>query len=158
MLPYQDASLSAEARVADLLARMTLAEKSAQMKCAWQEKATKLVDAAGNFDIEKARVAFKDGHGLGQVGRPSDAGSDPASVASIPDRPAGPTVKLKIQTRARELGFDDCRVTTTAAPDHAGEFTDWLDRDRHGEMAWLERNAPKRIDPRQVLAGARSMS
>ncbi|MEP6833366.1 MAG: glycoside hydrolase family 3 N-terminal domain-containing protein [Gemmatimonas sp.] len=82
MLRYKDASLSAEARVADLLSRMTLAEKAAQMKCAWQEKATKLVDAAGNFDLEKARAAFKDGNGLGQVGRPSDAGSDPATPAN----------------------------------------------------------------------------
>jgi beta-glucosidase len=56
------------------MSRMTLAEKAAQMVCVWQEKAQKLVDAEGRFDLEKARSAFKDGHGLGQVGRPSDAG------------------------------------------------------------------------------------
>jgi beta-glucosidase len=53
---------------------MTLAEKAAQMTCVWQQKATKLLDAEGNFDLAKARENFADGHGLGQVGRPSDAG------------------------------------------------------------------------------------
>lgn len=72
--PYRDATLPAERRVADLLARMTLAEKAAQMTCVWQQKATKLLDEAGNFDLAKARESFADGHGLGQVGRPSDAG------------------------------------------------------------------------------------
>jgi beta-glucosidase len=53
---------------------MTLEEKAAQMVCIWQKKAETLVDSDGNFDAEKARKAFKDGRGLGQVGRPSDAG------------------------------------------------------------------------------------
>ncbi len=61
---------------------MTLEEKAAQMMCVWQEKAGKLLDAQGNFDLEKAQAAFKKGHGLGQVGRPSDAGSNPATPAS----------------------------------------------------------------------------
>jgi beta-glucosidase len=53
---------------------MTLEEKAAQMLCVWQTKAEMLVDANGNFDLRKAKAAFKQGHGLGQVGRPSDAG------------------------------------------------------------------------------------
>lgn len=72
--PYKNPKLTAAARVKDLLGRMTLPEKAAQMMCVWQQKAETLVDAAGNFDLEKARAAFKDRHGLGQVGRPSDAG------------------------------------------------------------------------------------
>ena len=60
---------------------MTLEEKTAQMMCVWQEKATKLVDVQGNFDFNKARAAFKEGWGIGQVGRPSDAGSNPATPA-----------------------------------------------------------------------------
>jgi beta-glucosidase len=71
---YKRSHLPAEKRVKDLLARMTLAEKAAQMMCVWQEKAAKLVDAGGHFDLKKARAAFKDGCGIGQVGRPSDAG------------------------------------------------------------------------------------
>ena len=72
--PYRNAALPAAKRVKDLLARMTLEEKTAQMMCVWQQKADTLVDADGNFDAAKARAAFKQRRGLGQVGRPSDAG------------------------------------------------------------------------------------
>lgn len=78
---YKDPRLSATARVRDLLARMTLEEKAAQMICVWQQKAKKLVDEKGNFDFKKAKAAFKDGHGIGQVGRPSDAGAHPDTPA-----------------------------------------------------------------------------
>jgi beta-glucosidase len=54
---------------------MSLQEKAAQMMGVWQQKATKLVDAQGNFDLAKAKAAFKQRHGIGQVGRPSDAGA-----------------------------------------------------------------------------------
>ena len=73
-LAYKNPALPTEQRVADLLSRMTLEEKVAQMLCVWQQKPTKLVDEAGNFDIRKAEANFGGGHGLGQVGRPSDAG------------------------------------------------------------------------------------
>ncbi len=66
-------------------------------------------------------------------------------------------MKAAIQQRARELGFDDCRFTTAAAPASAGQYQNWLAEKRHGEMAWLERTAAKRMDPQQVLPGARSV-
>jgi beta-glucosidase len=72
--PYRNAKLPAAKRVKDLLARMTLEEKAAQMMCVWQKKAETLVDADGNFDPAKAKAAFRQRRGLGQVGRPSDAG------------------------------------------------------------------------------------
>jgi len=71
---YLNPDLPAKKRVKDLLSRMTLAEKAAQMRCIWREKSETLVDADGNFDLKKAKSAFKQGRGLGQVGRPSDAG------------------------------------------------------------------------------------
>ncbi|MEP6999720.1 MAG: glycoside hydrolase family 3 N-terminal domain-containing protein [bacterium] len=74
MLPYQSVRLSAESRTEDLLGRMTLEEKAAQMMCVWQKKSDMLVDDMGRFDLEKARRSFADGNGIGQVGRPSDAG------------------------------------------------------------------------------------
>ena len=75
--PYKDRTLPAAKRVADLLARMTLEEKAAQMLCVWQKKAEMLLDTAGKFDLQRAKAAFKKGCGLGQVGRPSDAGAPP---------------------------------------------------------------------------------
>lgn len=71
---YRNPKLTPERRTKDLLARMTLEEKAAQMIGVWQQKAEMLVDAEGQFDVAKARAAFKKGHGLGQVGRPSDSG------------------------------------------------------------------------------------
>lgn len=76
-MAYKLSHLPAERRVKDLLSRMTLEEKAAQMMCVWQEKKTKLLDEAGNFGMQKAKGAFKKGYGIGQVGRPSDAGSKP---------------------------------------------------------------------------------
>lgn len=66
-------------------------------------------------------------------------------------------MKERIRQRARELGFDDCRFTTAEAPETAAQFMSWLAERQQGEMAWLERNAAKRIDPQLVLPGARSL-
>jgi beta-glucosidase len=74
VLPYRNPRLSPEKRAKDLLSRMTLSEKAAQMLCIWQQKPQTLVDAEGRFNLAKAKRSFPDGHGLGQVGRPSDAG------------------------------------------------------------------------------------
>ena len=46
-------------------------------------------------------------------------------------------VKNLVQEKARELGFDACRFTNAAPPDHAAHFQNWLDAERHGEMNWL---------------------
>jgi len=66
-------------------------------------------------------------------------------------------MKTAIRQRARELGFEECRFTSAAPPATAAPFQRWLAQNRHGEMAWLQRNAEKRIDPQRVLAGAKSV-
>ena len=73
---YKDPKASVKDRVRDLLSRMTIEEKAAQMMGIWNEKRETLVDAKGNFDFEKASKFFAHGNGIGQVGRPSDAGKD----------------------------------------------------------------------------------
>jgi beta-glucosidase len=82
---YLNPKLSPGSRVKDLLSRMTLEEKAAQMMCVWQQKADTLVDETGKFDLKKARAHFKKGHGIGQVGRPSDAagGRNARSTAEL---------------------------------------------------------------------------
>lgn len=67
--PYKDAALPVEKRVDDLLGRMTLDEKIAQMQCTWQAK-TEMQDAKGEFSAAKAQKAYP--HGLGMIARPSD--------------------------------------------------------------------------------------
>ena len=66
---YEDPHAPVAARVEDLLSRMTLQEKIAQMSCIWQRKSD-VEDAHGNFDPAKASRAFP--NGIGQVARPSD--------------------------------------------------------------------------------------
>ena len=66
-------------------------------------------------------------------------------------------MKEAIRQRAFELGFDDCRFATADAPESATQFQDWLRAGRHGEMAHLERNAGKRVNPQNVLPGAQSV-
>nr|WP_294322773.1 glycoside hydrolase family 3 N-terminal domain-containing protein [uncultured Sphingomonas sp.] len=66
---YKDASQPVPARVEDLLRRMTLEEKVAQMIGVWEKKGD-IQDAQGNFSAAKASRAFP--NGLGQITRPSD--------------------------------------------------------------------------------------
>lgn len=66
-------------------------------------------------------------------------------------------MKELLRRKALELGFDACRVTTAASPDHGERFERWLRAGQHGEMAYLARNADKRLDPQRVLPGARSI-
>jgi epoxyqueuosine reductase len=66
-------------------------------------------------------------------------------------------MKAAIRQRARELGFEECRFTSAAPPASADSFQNWLAQNHHGEMAWLQRNVEKRIDPQRVLAGAKSV-
>jgi len=66
-------------------------------------------------------------------------------------------MKAALRQRAQELVLEDCRVTSARAPESAARFHQWLAEERHGQMAWLARNAPKRVDPQHVLAGARSI-
>jgi beta-glucosidase len=70
---YRDPSLPIAERVADLLSRMTIAEKVAQMTCLWNERHKKMLGPEGRFDAEVAERHFGHGDGLGQIGRPSDA-------------------------------------------------------------------------------------
>ncbi|MBH0181220.1 MAG: hypothetical protein HP490_05965 [Nitrospira sp.] len=68
-----------------------------------------------------------------------------------------------IRQEARALGFDAvgiARVDAPASPLQHGLFTrltQWLTRNFHGAMAWMERTPEKRTDPRLVLPGCRSI-
>lgn len=104
--PYRDPELPAEQRAADLLSRMTLEEKAAQMVGVWQRKADLLVDADGRFDLEKARSSFGEGHGLGQVGRPSDAGSS----GHEPEKGRGPREQAELTNAIQKFFVEETRL------------------------------------------------
>ena len=69
---YRNASLPIDRRVADLLARMTLEEKVAQLTCLWGGRPqvnpqTDFSTDRGDLSIDKARVVLK--NGIGQISR-----------------------------------------------------------------------------------------
>ncbi len=73
-MPYQNAQLSINARVKDLLARMTLEEKAAQMMCVWMEKPNdnskvkkENLPFGGTFSPELAKQKMP--NGIGQFAR-----------------------------------------------------------------------------------------
>lgn len=73
---YRDASQPVAARVEDLLRRMTLEEKVAQMVGIWEKKGD-IQEPNGDFSPARASAAHP--HGLGQISRPSDfRGVDPS--------------------------------------------------------------------------------
>jgi epoxyqueuosine reductase len=62
----------------------------------------------------------------------------------------------ELRTRLLALGFDDVRFARLNPV--SGDFLrDWLGQGMHGDMHWMERSADKRLDPQQVLPGARSV-
>ena len=79
---YKDASAPIPARVEDLLKRMTLAEKVAQLEAVWVGK-TAIQDAQHNFDMAKAEKLYPDG--IGTLARPSDL-EGPVSPRVVPRR------------------------------------------------------------------------
>ena len=66
-------------------------------------------------------------------------------------------MKLGIQRKAAELGFDGCQITTAQPPETAPQLETWLRSGHQGEMGYLQRNAAKRADPQRVLPGAKSI-
>ncbi|WP_427968274.1 glycoside hydrolase family 3 N-terminal domain-containing protein [Altererythrobacter sp.] len=67
--PYWNANLPVEQRVADLLSRMTLEEKIAQMNSIWNEKPEIQRD---DFTFDPAKAQAKFPNGIGFYTRPSD--------------------------------------------------------------------------------------
>lgn len=90
LLPYKNPALSIDQRVEDLLARMTLEEKIAQITTVWNSK-PKILDKDGNFDAKKAAELFP--HGIGHFARPNDL-EGPTSPLEKPFRNERQTVEL----------------------------------------------------------------
>ena len=87
---YKDPNAPLEQRVEDLLSRMTLEEKIAQITTIWNRK-QEILTPAGDFDAVKARKIFP--AGIGQVARPSDLRGS-GSPYEQPYRNARETVAL----------------------------------------------------------------
>lgn len=67
---YRNPNLSVADRVKDLLGRMTLEEKVAQMVCIWRQREKIFIGASSELDEENLKTLH--GNGLGQIARISD--------------------------------------------------------------------------------------
>jgi beta-glucosidase len=83
---YRNPKLPMEQRLADLLSRMTLEEKVAQLEGVWENQQfmktpeSRFVDEKGAFVPERAAVLLQ--HGIGQMSRPSE-GRGPREMAEF---------------------------------------------------------------------------
>ncbi|GAA5497196.1 epoxyqueuosine reductase [Rubritalea halochordaticola] len=72
-------------------------------------------------------------------------------------QPNADILKSNIQYIAKQLGFSDCRIAAAKIATHADDYLQWVEDGCAGDMAWLERNQHRRVDPREVLPGAKSI-
>lgn len=63
----------------------------------------------------------------------------------------------RIREEACRLGFYKIGITSVRPLPDPDRFNQWLTQKMHGEMRYIERQAPKRLDPRLVVASAHSM-
>ncbi|MBI1371892.1 MAG: tRNA epoxyqueuosine(34) reductase QueG [Phycisphaera sp.] len=62
-----------------------------------------------------------------------------------------------IKHLAAELDFALCGIAEARPTDYADDLRDWLDAGKHGTMTWLADHLDVRVDPAQLLDGARSV-
>jgi epoxyqueuosine reductase len=69
-----------------------------------------------------------------------------------------PELTAWLKNRADELGFSACGIAPAGLLEtEATQLEKWLKAGMHGEMAYMENYFDKRIDPRKLLDGARSV-
>jgi len=74
------------------------------------------------------------------------------------DKLTGADLKAALTREARALGFDCIGVTDPdAIADAAKHFREFLDIGAHGDMDWLAANPERRMDPRALWSGVRSV-
>jgi len=63
-----------------------------------------------------------------------------------------------IKQKAKELGFSFCGISQAAfLEEEAPRLESWLNDNMHGEMTYMENHFDKRLDPRLLVPGAKSV-
>ena len=63
-----------------------------------------------------------------------------------------------VKQAALEAGFELCGIASLGSPPaHLQALVPWLEKGLHGSMAWMERQADKRLDPAKIMPGAKSL-
>ncbi|MFO1127928.1 MAG: tRNA epoxyqueuosine(34) reductase QueG [Rhodospirillales bacterium] len=74
----------------------------------------------------------------------------------VPD--GGEAIAAAIKRQALAVGFDTVAITdAVGTAEDAGHLAAYLADGRHGDMAWMERTADRRADPRVLWPEARSV-
>jgi epoxyqueuosine reductase len=66
-------------------------------------------------------------------------------------------VTQKIKKKALDLGFDKVGIAKVEPLENANHFREWLSRQYHGEMAYMENNREVRLDPIKLVENAKSV-
>ncbi len=65
---------------------------------------------------------------------------------------------IKLKEEAKKLGFSYCGISKAEElTEDALRLEKWLNANRHGEMHYMENHFEKRIDPRKLVDGAKSV-
>jgi epoxyqueuosine reductase len=63
-----------------------------------------------------------------------------------------------VKSRAKALGFDHCGIAEAKfLEEEAPKLEEWLNRNYHGKMAYMANHFDKRLDPRKLVEGAKSV-
>ena len=63
-----------------------------------------------------------------------------------------------IKTTAKDLGFLSCGISKAEfLEEEAPRLEQWLKEGKHGQMAYMENHFDKRLDPRLLVPGAKSV-
>ena len=63
-----------------------------------------------------------------------------------------------IKTTAKNLGFLSCGISKAEfLEEEAPRLEQWLKEGKHGQMAYMENHYDKRLDPRLLVPGAKSV-
>ncbi|ACU07925.1 Iron-sulfur cluster-binding protein [Flavobacteriaceae bacterium 3519-10] len=63
-----------------------------------------------------------------------------------------------IKAKAQKFGFQSCGISKAEfLEEEAGRFENWLKNSHHGEMAYMENHFDKRLDPRKLVEGSKSV-
>ncbi len=62
-----------------------------------------------------------------------------------------------VKSHALDLGFDVVGVAAANRVSDASRLADWLNRGHHASMDWMASHFDKRVDPRELVPGCRSV-
>ena len=65
---------------------------------------------------------------------------------------------LLIKAEANRLGFDYCGISKADfLEEEAPRLENWLNKNMHGQMSYMQNHFDKRLDPRILVPGAKSV-